>query len=130
MNIKHTSLLALHLRSSESEVNNAMHEAGAGDWEYAKDKEFEQFVLKDIKTIHQFRAFVKMLNADRWAMDGLQPNKFFTCQKTWQLKGKRMRDFSEGWTPKMALAMARRTCCGCHETGSFALSNRYHEKVK
>lgn len=127
MNPNHPALKALHLRSSLAEVEAAMKAAGCKSYEYAKDKHFEQYVLRDIKTVAQARAFVDLLKADRYAMEG---SREFTCQKTWALRNlsghakKYPYVASAGW-----LSMARRTHCCCHEVGSFALSRRYHEKV-
>ena len=119
MNPNHPALKKLHFRSTEKEVDQAMHEAGAPSYRYPKDGDFENFVLKDIKTLEQGKAIIALLNADRHAKDG---NRKFSCQKTWRLKNlakdmKKYKSFSAAWF----LSSARRTDCSCHETCSFAL---------
>jgi hypothetical protein len=127
MNPNHPALKALHLRSTLAEVEAAMKAAGCASYDYAKDKHFEQYVLKDIKTVAQARAFVDMLKADRYAMEG---SREYDCQKTWGLKN--LYRYAKKY-PFLGMAgllsSARRTHCSCHEVGSFALNRRYHEAI-
>lgn len=122
----HPAVKALHVRSEEKEVTKALKEAGIlNEWGYAKDSEFEQYVLKDIQTPEQAKAFIAMLNADAHAMGRRD------CTKTWGLKNVK-RDFKKYsfLTIASLLSASRRTHCGCHLVGSFALSERYHEGIK
>jgi hypothetical protein len=122
----HPALVKLHLRSSEAEVNAAMKAAGCASYEYAKDREFEKYVLRDIHTLEQAKAFIAMLNADCHALGYTHG-----CQKTWGLTSL-ARDVKKYHNLSLAshLSSCRRTHCGCHEVGSFALSGRYYEAVR
>lgn len=128
MDIKHPKLIALHLRSRVEEVEAAMKAAGAPSYQYAKDKEFELFVLKDILTYKQAKAFIDMLNAD---YNVIYP--YGECQKTWgllqELRG-RQREKEPILPIAWYLSYHRRTHCSCHEVGSFALSSRYYRAVE
>lgn len=125
-NPQHPLVLALHPRSTVVEVETALKAANImADWRYAKDKEFEQYALKDIRTLEQAKAFIAMLNADAHAMGHT------SCAKTWRLKNL-WRDVKKYKFLSIAshLSSVRRTCCGCHLTGSFALSPYYHSDVE
>ncbi len=131
-NSSHPAILALHLRSTAEEVDKALKLAAGNEsyWIYARDNHFERHVLKDIVTIDQLKAFIALLNADRYAMEG---NKKYTCQKTWGLlhtDWEKEKINFKYLTAADYLSSIRRIHCCCHQVGSFALSSRYHEAVK
>jgi hypothetical protein len=128
--LNHPAVKALHLRSSVAEIEAAVRSTGlVPSYWYLKDNDFEDLILRDIRTPDQVRAVVKMLIADRWAMEG---HKEYDCQKTWGILRALRKDSKrkEGflWTgPQWQLSYHRRTHCCCHEVGSFALSDRCRE---
>ncbi len=119
---------ALHFRSTEQDVTAAIRSVGRS-WDYAKDRGFATFVLRDCLTIEQIEAIIMTLNADAHAMGAN------CCQKTWTIKSflqhfqKRPSSWGKDFKSAELVAPARRTCCGCHEVGSFALSSTWHDKV-
>ena len=122
----HYALSRLHLRSTDDEVTHALHLAGAGQWDYARDHHFERYVFHQVITTDQLKAVLSMLNADRWAMEG--GDKKFFCQKTWGLINKDWAEESKKYpnlTGAWYLASIRRIHCSCHQVGSFALNSRY-----
>lgn len=123
----------LHLRSSVKEIEKAVRSTGlVQSWWYLNDDGFEKLILKDIVSIHQVRAFVAILNADRYTMEG---NKEYGCQKVGSLlahlkaeqKGKEPFIWLK---PSWFLASVRRIHCSCHEVGSFKPNERYYEAIE
>jgi len=112
----HSAILKLHTRSSLAEVDAACRKAKIlyGDWQYVKDDEFE-LALKSITSLKKARLFIKELNKDR------NSNREYPCQKAAQIRQWLKCKFFRGKYIKTAISAARRTMCGCHETGSFEL---------
>lgn len=119
-------LLHLNIRSTVEEVEDAFRKAGLWEaYHYAKDEHFE-FVLREINTLKKAQDFIKQLNKERMDLEkngrGWGNGKTYTCQKTWGLESWLKKKF---WQKKdyicVPFSVHRRTCCGCHESGSFAL---------
>lgn len=105
------------MRSSVAEVAAAMKADGFASYDYPKDRHFEAYVLRDITSNKQLRALVRTLKADAKT---ISPGWAGFCSKTYSIN---LQEKNPDMI-LMQLAMARRTCCGCHETGSFALRQR------
>lgn len=111
---------ALSLNSSVSEVDAELRRLGVFYYShhYVKDREFELYVLTPlVKSMDDLHRFIDSLDVDNqnfgWkggcskayaARCSLKYEQTVTAELNWALH---------------ALARARRTCCGCHETGSF-----------
>jgi hypothetical protein len=85
--------------------------------DYAVDIHFEEFVLNSIKTTEDAADFLTQLDLDAGAHS---PGS--KCQKAERARRWLSDSF---WTARQnhiraAIAVQRRICCGCHETGSFS----------
>lgn len=111
---------ALSLDSSVSEIDAELRRMGVFYYShhYVKDREFEQYVLTPrLKSMGDVHLLLDSLDIDNqntdWkggctkaitARERLKYDQTVTSELSWALH---------------ALARTRRTCCGCHETGSF-----------
>jgi hypothetical protein len=119
--------IKLDIRTTEKQVEKALREQGGlSRWDYPKDHHFEWYVLHGINTLQDALDFCELLDRERKQSDPHYGH--LGCHKargirSW-LQGKR----GEFWTAdperiRAAMAPHRRTCCGCHETCSFAPKN-------
>lgn len=129
---KNPALAHLGLRSSVAEVEKAFHNSGLwNEYHYAKDEHFE-FVLRDIDSLKMALGFISELNKDAmkrelnhqksWKNRNTYIDTIPTCQKTWGIMS--WLEDKQWHKPEyivIPFAIARRTCCSCHELGSFAL---------
>jgi hypothetical protein len=89
------------------------------DFSYAKDMEFDRYGFGFIQSVADVDNFLKELDsAPRSPMSG-------QCSKLWVIKNYLERNPSNSPEHyielfKRVAARARRTCCGCHDTGSYA----------
>lgn len=111
---------ALSLNSSVSELDAELRRLGVFYYShhYVKDREFEQYVLTPrLKSLGDVGLLLDSLDIDnqkthwkggctkaRTARESLKYEQNVTSELEWALR---------------ALARTRRTCCSCHETGSF-----------
>jgi hypothetical protein len=111
--IEHT----LHSRSSIKEVEAEMTRCGVplhAGGNYAVDNHFESYCFDSINTAEDAIKFADELDKDsttgcakaRSIRDGINDGGFYSKN------------------PRHCLASARRVCCGCHETGSYAKRNQ------
>ncbi len=80
---------------------------------YLQDQHFERWVLPALDTEQSVSDFLKHLDQAHGA-----------CPKAQHVRDWMAQDFC-AWMPRpraaqLALSKARRVCCRCHETGSFA----------
>lgn len=101
--------------------------------QYIKDYEFERYVLNTLTNVGQAIALLLRLDSEckRWG-----PAWSGGCSKVravwpWYMGTETMwnnpqrADWKFWWEHfRSPLAYARRVCCGCHETGSFARAKR------
>lgn len=96
------------------------------DWDYARDGHFSRWIIGEtVKTMEDVEAFLAKLDKDN--EEQTKPPFRWGCTKAKQIRSWLNKPF---WTENMgrvmsAIAPARRVCCSCHETGSFA---RYDKK--
>jgi hypothetical protein len=107
---------------------------GRGTWPdgarfyYAKDNHFADYTLAAIQTEADAEAFLKAVDlaAKRRSHGG-------GCAKVREARAWMSRGFCDwkddpAWRWRSALSSTRRTCCGCHETGSYATYARGHKE--
>ena len=114
------------LNSSVDDVDRALREAGVFRYshEYVKDKHFERYVITpNVTDLDQAREFLRMLDRDNSELG------YSGCLKAFRVRNwiaNRSHDSIIGeleWAV-IGLSKARRTCCSCHEIGSFKRSAR------
>lgn len=105
------------LRSTVNEVETVLKANNLmADWDYARDAHFQRYVLRHITTDDQLDAFLVELDSES-DRDG--------CTKVRRLRSTLTTDStSDFWNESLErklhiFATYRRTCCGCHLTGSF-----------
>ena len=114
-------LQGVNLQSKHEELDAAMRRHRYFTWshEYLKDLDFVRHILPiGIKSMDDVQTFLEKLDADNQAVSN--PTG---CSKAHSARGflaheHGLGDDALGWA-LVSLAHARRTCCGCHETGSF-----------
>jgi hypothetical protein len=115
------------LQSSQQEIDAAMRATGLLRYshEYLRDRDFVQHVLPlGISTMGDVHAFIDSL-------DGNHKKRAFRigagCTKAYVVRNWLQSRHRHCLPPLdwalTGLARARRTCCSCHETGSFHPSN-------
>lgn len=119
-------LEGVHLQSTEEELDAAMHRAGMFQYshEYLKDRHFQRYVLPiGIRTMDNVHQFLEKLDADNRGLSNATG-----CHKVSVARSSLAYQHGPTIDPMdwaiSSLARARRTCCGCHHTGSFAVSER------
>lgn len=85
-------------------------------WNYPKDEHFERFALASILTDDDAERFLSELQSERGDAWG-------TCSKVMSARSFMKYDHGDfihhmDWV-RLSIAQARRTCCWCHDTGSF-----------
>jgi len=89
-------------------------------WSYLRDMHFHKYLLKDINSLDDAEAFLVRLDKDN--EDHTQPGPFrWGCTKAKGIREWLKKDFWRESTSRIrqAIAANRRTCCSCHEVGSF-----------
>lgn len=113
---------SIDARSACSEFNQHMRHQGVirhYPESFAKDYNYRQHGFEFIQTDEDIEAFLNQLDASpTWHRMGSG-----TCTKAWRIRNALSKPDDYNWGRltrfKMYAASARRTCCGCHETGSF-----------
>lgn len=111
---------AIAVNATLFQVDASLRSAGVFRYshDYVKDREFETYILAPaLQSMEAVQAFLASLDEDNqsttWkngctkaqvARNFMQYPQTVTTELQWALKG---------------LARSRRTCCGCHDTGSF-----------
>lgn len=111
----------MHKRMTVREVETALKASSwLRSWDYVRDDHFAKHVLVEVVTLKDAEAFLAEL--DRENAEVTSPPFRWGCTKA-----KLVREYlADGFwcqTPdriRSAIANNRRTCCSCHETGSFA----------
>ena len=94
-------------------------------WSYAKDSDFARYPLARLTTMAEVEAFLAELDKAAARHGGI----IGRCSKAHVARAAITRQAQAPWKfwegreaehAVLALSSARRTCCGCHETGSFA----------
>lgn len=117
-------LQGVTLQSSHEELDAAMRKRRYFTWshEYLKDIHFVRHILPiGIHSMDDVQAFLAKLDADNLAV--LNPTG---CAKAHSARGFLAHEHGLGddalsWA-LVSLAHARRTCCSCHELGSFRVT--------
>ena len=116
---------AISIYATTEEIEKALRKSGAlHPWDYLKDRHFLNSVEPlTVQSLEDVDMVVAKLNQDFAQYQ--KTNSLLTgCQKVYTFQQsmayKRTEQISELSWAMSSLARARRTCCGCHETGSFA----------
>lgn len=111
---------AIDLKSSILTVDSHLREMGVFRYshEYVRDRDFDAHVLTpQLTNMDAVHAFVASLDADNqattWKSGCSKAHSFRTSMKYVQNVTTELK-----WALN-ALARARRTCCSCHDNGSF-----------
>lgn len=119
----------LSLQSSVAEVEAALRENNVFSYpaEYAKDHHFEKYVFDTIQTEADARLFCLLLDRQR-----IETGASGECTKAWRIRSYLNKTFWLGSPGRIRAAMshARRTCCWCHEVGSFRSLKVTKNKIK
>jgi hypothetical protein len=98
------------------------------EWDYVKDNHFAEFAYAEITTAEQAFAFADQLDAHNKRIN--KPPFDTGCTKARGIRYWLTGPTKHTWTKdphgvRLALAHNRRTCCGCHETGSYAPRDKW-----
>lgn len=118
--------------ASVGATETALKAAGVlrpSDWSYAKDAEFARFPLACLTTMDDVDAFLAALDKAAGRTWRGECSKARSARASLAYYRERYGDRAFPWESEAAravdvLSRARRTCCGCHETGSFARYER------
>lgn len=86
-------------------------------WQYPLDRDFKFFAFAEITSLADALAF-----ADRLDQQANERRRGDTCTKAYQVRRYLEKPAWSGdlLSIRYAVAIARRTCCICHETGSYS----------
>lgn len=121
--------MGLTLKSSQPVIDSALRQSNIfrRASEYVKDVHFERYVLAPlIQNDTQLNQFLNELDADSAQRD----KNSVGCTKAsivrnWIKKYRNDSVFTQFQWAIRGLSRARRTCCSCHQTGSFAESKTH-----
>lgn len=113
---------SIDARSTCEDFNNRMRDQGViGNYtnSYAKDHDYQHHGFCFIQTESDVDKFLAELDAaPKWHHMGGE-----SCTKAWRIRNSLNKpnefNLSKVERFKMYASFARRTCCACHETGSF-----------
>lgn len=113
---------AIALQASNEEIDAELRKRGTFQYshEYTKDIHFRRFVLEpQLSTMEQVHDLLQKLDDDHKARNfsfGAGCTKAYSARQSLKYTTTFLTDVEWALT---ALAKARRTNCGCHQTGSF-----------